>query len=93
MQPRPSLNRVPAKRLHWAAFVASALFALIGLAIFGLAQHDGLDLRSGLIVAATGLLPSVIALIVGLFLRRRYLRRRQEREDYLHMVDRAANSM
>ena len=89
----PSSTDVPPKRLHWAAFGVCALFAFLGLGLLWVARYDGLQWRIAAVVAATAVIPSSLAFLVGLLLRKRYLKRRRERENYLRVIDRIAETI
>jgi hypothetical protein len=67
--------QIPARRLYWAAFASSAIFALIGFGLMWIARDQSMTWSMAWYAAAHGLLPGTLMLIVGLFLRQRYLRR------------------
>lgn len=78
----------PAKRLHWAAFASSALFALLGLAIMWIARDQSMGWATAWYYAAHGLIPCAVMLAVGFVLRRRYFNRLAEREALVEVLNR-----
>jgi len=66
---------IPARRLHWAAFASSAVFALLGFGLMWIARNQSLSWSMAWYAAAHGFLPGALMLLVGLVLYRRYLKR------------------
>lgn len=79
---------VPARRLHWAAFAGGTLFALLGLAIIWIARDQSKSWAFAWYYAANGFIPSIVMVVTGALLRRRYLRRLKEREALLKSLNR-----
>ena len=79
---------VPARRLHWAAFLCGALFALLGLAIIWIARGQSRSWTFAWYYAAQGFIPSIVMVVTGALLRRRFLRRSEEREAIVRSLDR-----
>ena len=80
---------VPARRLHWAAFASSALFAVIGVVLMWIARDQSKDWPLAWYFGAHGLLPSALMFLVGLFLYRRFSRRLAAREALLRSLEQA----
>ena len=79
---------VPGRRLHWAAFASSGVFALIGVVLMWIALDQSKSWSLAWYYGAHGLLPSVVMLGVAVILRRRHRDRLSRRETLLRSLER-----